>query len=164
MHKRVLVPLESSTVLDSVVSAILQFAGVGLVEVALLQVMRPASIDGAKGSCHELDDRIIASMDEEARESMACIGVRLRARGVRVSTHVRWGAPASREILEAARATEADFIAMPMYGRGEVGARRFDLAVEAVLRGATVPVLMVPASGLKLEARRPEPTLRAEAA
>jgi len=164
MHKRVLVPLESSTDLDSVVSAILKFAGVGRVEVALLRVMRPASVDGPRGSYHELDDRVIASMDEEAHESMARIGVRLRARGVQVSTHVRWGAPVSREILETARATEADFIAMPMSGREEPGARPFDLAAEAVLRRATVPVLMVPPPARKLEARRLDLTLRAGAA
>jgi len=151
MHKRVLVPLESSTIVDSVVSAILELAGVGRVEVALLRVMIP------KGDC------VIASMDEEARESMACIGVRLRARGARVSTHVRWGAPASREILETARAIEADFIAMPMCSRGEPGGRPVDLAAEAVLRRATVPVLMVPAPRRKLEARG-HLTLRAEAA
>ena len=164
MHKRVLVPLESSTILDSVVSAILKFAGVGRVEVALLRVMRPASIDGPTGSCHELDDRVIASMDEEAHESMARICVRLRARGVQVSTHVRWGASASREILETARATEADFIAMPMYGRGEPGAHLVDTAAEAVLRRATVPVLLVPPPARKPEARRLDLTLRAEAA
>ena len=162
MHKRVLVPLESPTSLDNVVSAILKLAGVGRVEVALLRVMRPAST-GARDSCHDLDGRVIAPVDEEARESMACIGVRLRARGVQVSTHVRWGAPASREILETAQAIEADFIAMPMYGRGEPGGRPFDLAAKAVLRRATVPVLMVPASGRKLEARRRR-TLHAGAA
>ena len=164
MHKRVLVPLESTTVLDSVVSAILEFAGAGRVEVALLRVMRPASIDGPKGSCHEVDERVIASMDAEAHEAMARIAVRLRARGVQVSTYVRWGAPASREILETARATEADFIAMPMDGRGEAGARPADLAAEAILRRATVPVLMVPPPARKLEARRLDLTLRAGAA
>lgn len=41
MHKRVLVPLDSSTLSENVVSAILKFAGVGRVEVALLRVMRP---------------------------------------------------------------------------------------------------------------------------
>jgi nucleotide-binding universal stress UspA family protein len=164
MHKRVLVPLESLTVPDSVVTAILKFAGVGRVEVALLRVMRPPSTDAANGSYHELDDRVVAPMDEEAHESMARIGVQLRARGVEVSTHVRWGAPASREILQTARETEADFIAMPIHGRGEHGARPFDVVAEGVLRRATVPVLMVPPPARKLEARTRGLALRAGAA
>jgi len=49
MHKRVLVLLDSSAVLDSVVSAILKFAGVARVEVALLRVMRAASYGRHKG-------------------------------------------------------------------------------------------------------------------
>ena len=164
MYKRVLVPLGSSAVSDSVVSAILKFAGVGRVEVALLRVMRPSPTDAVKGSYHELSDRGVAFMDEEAHESMARIGVQLRARGVQVSTHVRWGAPASHEILETARETEADFIAMPMHDRAEPGARPFDLVAEAVLRRATVPVLMVPPAARKLAARRLDLTLRAGAA
>jgi nucleotide-binding universal stress UspA family protein len=160
MHKRVLVPLDSSAVPDSVVSAILKFAGVGGVEVALLRFMRPPPTDVVKGSRHELGDRVFAPMDE-AQESMARIGVQLRARGVRVSTtHVRQGAPASGEILATARETGADFIAMPMHGRGEHGARPFDLVAEAVLRRATVPVLMVPPER-RLDARRLGLTLRA---
>jgi nucleotide-binding universal stress UspA family protein len=163
MHKRVLVPLESSAVLDSVVSAILKVAGVGRVEVALLRVMRPPPTDAVRGSRHELGDRVFARMEEEAHESMARIGVQLRARGVQVSAHVRWG-PASHEILETARETEADFIAMPMPDRAEPGARPFDLVAEAVLCRATVPVLMVPPPARKREARRLGLMLRAGAA
>jgi nucleotide-binding universal stress UspA family protein len=164
MHKRVLVPLESLTVPDSVVTAILKFAGVGRVEVALLRVMQPPSTDAAKGSSHELGDRVVAPMDEDAHDSMARIGVQLRARGVEVSTHVRWGAPTSREILETARETEADFIAMPIHGRDEHGARPFDVVAEAVLRRATVPVLMVPPPARNLEARTRGLTRHAAAA
>lgn len=164
MYKRVLVPLGSSAVSDSVVSAILKFAGVGRVEVALLRVMRPPPADAVKGSRHELGDRVFALMDEEAHESMARIGVQLRARGVQVSTHIRWGAPASHEILETARETEADFIAMPMHDRAEPGARPFDLVADTVLRRATVPVLMVPPPARKLEAQRLGLTLRAAVA
>ena|SRR5438045_607710 len=152
MHKRVLVPLDSSTLSDNVVSAILEFAGVGRVEVALLRIMRPP-MDAAKGSYPKLGDRTVAVMDEEAHESMARIGVQLRGRGVQVSTHVRWGAPASHEILDTARETGADFIAMPIHGRAEHGARPFDVVAEAVLRSATVPVLLVPPPARNLEAR-----------
>ena len=163
MHKRVLVPLDGSAVPDSVVSAILKFAGVGRVEVALLRFMRPPPTDAVKGSRHELGDRVFAPMDE-AQESMARIGVQLRARGVQVSTHVRQGAPASSEILATAREAEADFIAMPMRGPGEQGPRPFDLVAEAVLRRATVPVLMVPSPERKVDVRTLGCTLQAEAA
>jgi nucleotide-binding universal stress UspA family protein len=164
MHKRVLVPLESLTIPEGVVTAILKFAGVGRVEVALLRVMRPPSTDAAKDSYQELGDRVIAPMAEDAHESMARIGVQLRAQGVDVSTHVRWGTPASREILETARETEADFIAMPIHGRGEHGAHPFDVVAQAVLRRATVPVLMVPPPARNLEARTRGLTRHAAAA
>jgi nucleotide-binding universal stress UspA family protein len=163
MHKRVLVPLDSPVVPDSVVSAILKFAGVGGVEAALLRFVRPPRTDAVKGSRHELGERVFAAMDE-AEGAMARIGVQLRARGVRVSTHVRQGPPASREILATARATEADFIPMPMRGPGEHGPRPSDLVAEAVLRSATVPVLMVPPPERKLEVRTVGCTLHVEAA
>ena len=67
-------------------------------------------------------------------------------------THVRRGAPVP-EILAAAREAEVDFIAMTTHSRDALGQLPFDSVAEAVLRGADIPILIVPSAERSLGAR-----------
>lgn len=165
MRKRVLVPLDGSRVANSVVTAILKIAGP--VEVALLRVVQPtlpAAVEGARHlSVRRLFARVNETREFRARIGLYRIGAYLRGRGLQVKMHVRRGAPAP-EILAAARDAEVDFIAMPTHSRDGLGPRPVDSVAEAVLRGATVPVLMVPPAERKVESRTMGDTLPARAA
>ena len=151
MRRRVLVPCDGSCVPDSVVSAILRIAGDRQVEALLVRVVEPAPADTVDGSRRTAVKSTAARMDE-ARQSMTRSAARLRAYGLRVTTHVRRGSPAP-EILAAAREAEVDFIAMATQGRDAPGRAGFDAVAEAVCRGAEVPVLLVPLAGRRRGAR-----------
>lgn len=144
MRKRVLVPYDGSRVPDGVVSAILRIAGARQVEALLVRVVEPAPVDTVVGARHTAVKSAATRM-EEARESMTRSAARLRAHGLRVTTHVRRGSPAP-EILAAAREADVDFIAMAAQGRDASGRGSSDTLAGAVCRGADVPVLLVPSA------------------
>lgn len=72
----------------------------------------------------------------------------LRREGLYVATEVRAGHPAY-EIMLAATEMEADLVAMASHGRRGVGERRRGSVADKVLRGSTVPVLIVGPRGLE---------------
>jgi len=109
MHRRVRLLIDCSRPADSVVSAILRMADSRHADVLLVRVVEPIPPDAVESSRHRVVNSVAARM-REARESMTPIAARLRARGLRVMTHVRRGAPVP-EILAAAREAEVDFIA-----------------------------------------------------
>jgi len=151
MRRRVLVPCDGSRVPISVVSAILRIAGGRQVEAVLLRVVEPTPAGPVPGSRRTAVKSTATRMDE-AREAMTRSAARLRAYGLRVTTHVRSGSLAP-EILAAAREAEVDFIAMAAPSRDTPDGLPFDAVAEIVCRDADVPVLLVPSAGRRPGAR-----------
>ena len=97
---------------------------------------------------------------------------RLEEQGVRrTETHV-WYGPAAAAIVDAARVHGADAIVMSTHGRSGLGRLVFGSVAEAVLRGTTLPILLIRPGGAPLDppaghgraapARSPEGATRRE--
>lgn len=141
MYKRVLVPLDGSSLAESIMPFILQIAGPLDMEVVLLRVLQPLVPVVIEGSRHvEAEDPETRQAD--ARSYLECVAASLIERGVRVSTEVRDGNPAE-EIVAVARTVGADMIAMTTHGRTGLGRLLFGSVAQAVLRQAEIPVLLL---------------------
>lgn len=151
MYRRALVPLDGSMIAEAIVPFILEIAGPLDMEVALLRVILPTPpvmVEG--GGAMVVDD--VGKLRARAEEYLASVATRLRARGVRATTQVRFG-NAVGEILAGAREAEADLIAMTTHGRGGLGRLLFGSVAEAVLRQAEIPVFLMRQTQAQVAAR-----------
>lgn len=98
-------------------------------------------------------DQEIASAESEARRSVVQAQGMLRDKGVKVRSEVLLGQPAE-EIIEFADKEAADLIVMCSHGASGIRRWVFGSVTEKVLRGTTIPVLVV----------RPEELVQKEAA
>lgn len=152
MYKRALVPLDGSSVAETIIPFIVDIAGPLDLEVVLLRVVEPIPPVVIEGSPHiEVED--IETRRTDAEEYLAPLAVELRNKGVRVESRVRRGNPADA-IVAAARETGADLIAMSTHGRGGLGRLVFGSVAQAVLRHVDMPVLLMRATEAQV-ARRP---------
>lgn len=151
MYKCALVPLDGSLVAEAIVPFILEIAGPLDMEVALLRVLVPSPpvvIEATRDVAVEDVEKLRA----DAQEYLAPIAAALRARGVRVTTHVRRGEVVG-EIIAGARDAGADMIAMTTHGRGGLGRLLFGSVAEAVLRQAEIPVFLMRQTKSQVAAR-----------
>ena len=143
---------------EAIVPFILEIAGPLDMEVALLRVVVPAPPVVFEGSSHVIVDDI-DNLRSEAEEYLASVATALRARGVRVTIHVRVGDAVS-QILAGAREADADLIAMTTHGRGGLGRLMFGSIAEAVLRQAEIPVFLMRQTKAQVAARAAWETAR----
>ena len=151
MYKRALVPLDGSMIAEAIVPFILEIAGPLDMEVVLLRVVVPAPPVLFEGASHVIVDDV-DKLRTEAEEYLASIATALRARGVRVTIHVRVGDAVS-QILAGAHEVDADLIAMTTHGRGGFGRLLFGSIAEAVLRQAEIPVFLMRQTKAQVAAR-----------
>jgi nucleotide-binding universal stress UspA family protein len=151
MYKRALVPLDGSMIAESIVPFILEIAGPLDMEVALLRVVVLAPPVAIEGSTHAIVEDV-EKLRDDAENYLASVAAALRARGVRVTAHVRVG-DAVGEILAGAQDVGADLIAMTTHGRGGLGRLLFGSIAEAVLRQAEVPVFLMRQTKAQVAAR-----------
>jgi len=140
-HKRVLVALDGSTACEAVLRFLLQIAGPLDMTVLLLHVLEPIPPQVIEGTQHLVVDDVEARR-QAAEEYLAPIAAALRSQGVDTAWSIRRGRPAE-EILDGARESGADLIAMATHGRTGIGRLLFGSVAEAVLRRAPVPVFMI---------------------
>ena len=142
MYKRIVVQLDGSETAESILPFAERLGGPAGGELMLVRVVEPISsgeMIAAAGVvvADTYDQRLL-----EAKQYLLAVEGRLSAKGLRVRAALRSGAPAP-EILAAVAAWGADLIAMATHGRGGLGRLFFGSVAEAVLRGSTVPVLMI---------------------
>lgn len=115
-------------------------------DVVLLQIVGPAHAgmlvrgDDAAAYGSVIDER------ERARRYLEGVQRKLARRNVRSEVLVRTGDPAA-EILTCARARRAGLILMSTHGRRGIRRALMGSVAETVLRGATIPILLVPPQG-----------------
>jgi nucleotide-binding universal stress UspA family protein len=93
-------------------------------------------------------DALKLAESEEMREDRAYLeakAAKLREAGLRVSTHLALGDPAT-EILRTAGRENCDLIAMTAHGHRFIGDLIFGSTIHEVRHRATLPVLIVRAS------------------
>ena len=164
---KILVPLDGSDMAELAIAEARQMARS---DSSILMLVRAANARIMPGA-DVIDAQIVAV--REAEEYMAALADKLQKEGVpRIETHV-WYGPAAPAIVEAARVHKADLIVMSTHGRSGLGRLVFGSVAESVLRGTTVPILLIRPNGAPVEPptgqgearpiKQAEPITRAEA-
>jgi nucleotide-binding universal stress UspA family protein len=134
--ERILVPLDGSECAEIVLPKVEKLATDLKASIALLRVAYAHTFPGVDPT--EAEVKVV----REAEEYLRKIGERLKAKGFKVDSHVRYGNDAD-EILDHAAQKDIDFIAMTTHGRS--GVKRFLLGsvAEKILRHSPKPIFLV---------------------
>jgi nucleotide-binding universal stress UspA family protein len=147
MFKKILLPLDGSEraerALDPAFQLAEQFGG----EVILLRVAVPepvlASLPGLSSRPYGLYDAELRRDQEEAEAYLSALELQRRGAGVPIHTETISGAPAEM-IATVAQEKAVDLIVMSTHGRSGVSRLLYGSVAEAVLRGARLPILLIP--------------------
>jgi len=153
---KILIPLDGSTLAEAAMWTALDLAKKNGASISLLRAAEAYALPGAD----TVEAQVMAV--REAEEYLAAAVRRLEDRGFRrVETHV-WYGPAAAAIVEAATVQKADMIVMSTHGRTGLGRMILGSVAESVLRGTTVPILIVRADSAPVDVPRgAEPAQRA---
>jgi nucleotide-binding universal stress UspA family protein len=152
MYARLLIPLDGSEPAEAILPFAERIAGPVDAEVCLLRVVEPMTAIPRLGTGEVGGPEALESRRLEATEYLAAMARRLASRGLRVRTLVTLGAP-GREILEVAKAEQADLIAMSTHARRGLRRAVVGSVAEEVLGSAALPVLL-----MRMTAPTPAPT------
>jgi len=163
---RILVPLDGSELAEASIARAVEAAAS---QPSKLMLMRAAEARTLPGT-----DAIDAQIEavREAETYLASVKTKLEKQGVqKVEANVWYGPPASA-IIEAAQTYKPDLIVMSTHGRSGLGRLIFGSVAESVLRGTTVPILLIRPAGAPVErpassdaarpANNPEPRSKTE--
>ena len=143
--KRILVPLDGSPTAEAAVAVARELARTSGAKLLVLRVTGarfdhdPAPVEGQLAPIREAEAYLKSIRD------------RLEGDGAEVATFLWHGAPAAA-IAKAARDYEIDIIVMTTHGRTGREKEMFGSIAEAVLRGVSVPVLVVRPTGVTVQA------------
>lgn len=144
--KRILVPLDGSSVGEAAIACTEAMARAFGAEVVLIQIMEPViTWAGFEGSVS-----YATPQDEESRKAaamayLASVGKPLKESGISTSIAVGFGSSAD-QIIDYAEANAIDLIAMSSHGRSGIGRWVFGSVTSKVLRAGDTPVLVVRAT------------------
>lgn len=143
--KTILVPLDGSTVAEAALApavALAREAGTKLVLVRAAEVRTLPLGD-------PIEDQ--TEVMREAQEYLAAARARVMAAGALDVEFSVWYGPAVEAIVEAARFRAADLIVMSSHGRSGVARLMMGSVTERVLRGTSVPILVIRPDGAPLD-------------
>ena len=143
--KTILVPLDGSTVAEAALApavALARKAGAKLVLVRAAEVRTLPLGD-------PIEDQ--TEVMREAQEYLATARARVMAAGALDVEFSVWYGPAVEAIVEAARFRAADLIVMSSHGRSGVARLVMGSVTERVLRGTSVPILVIRPDGAPLD-------------
>jgi len=134
--QKILVPLDGSECAENVIPMVESLAGELGASIALLRVAYAYTFPGVDSTEAEL------KVVREAEEYLSKVEDRLKSKGLKTDSHVRYGNEAE-EILDHAAQKDIDLIAMTTHGRS--GVKRFLLGsvAEKVLRYSPKPIFLV---------------------
>ena len=164
---QVLVPLDGSKLAEQALESALALGAPGEVEYTLLTVVEPPQLSTPSvmmavaasnaGSEHEALAQIAALRQAAAERYLTQIGNELQRREVAVRTHLAVHPQPALGILEYAAATHADLIALATHGLGGLARLLVGSVADKVIRGASVPVLVVHPTAPERRLRSPGP-------
>jgi nucleotide-binding universal stress UspA family protein len=139
LFERVVVALDGSRNADTALDEAALVAGLGGGALELLRIVDPIAIAAGRDEEIEAERRQAAAyLERRAR--------RLRAAGLRASATVVVHTAPALAIVEHADAADADLVVVGTRGRKGLGRVLMGSVAEAVLRGTSRPVLVVPSS------------------
>lgn len=141
MAKRILVPLDQSTLAETVLPLVDDLArGEGALVRLLYVAPPPHTRMSEEGLVVAYADQEMERLEAEGRDYLSKVEVQLG--GVTVECVVRFGDPLT-EILGEAAAFEADLITVTTAGRSGLSRAILGSVAEQVMRKAEVPVLLL---------------------
>ncbi len=142
MYERILAALDGSELSERVLPYVEALAEKFGSTIVLLRA-NPVLSASAVAASPPQDPTMVHRAEEQAAESyLSAVAAQLRAKGHRVEVELPIGKPAE-QIIERARATGVDLIAMTTHGRGGLGRLVFGSVANEVLQQAPCPVLTV---------------------
>ena len=146
LFSRVLVALDGSRNGDAALAEAALIAGLGGGRIDLLHVVDSLSL--AAGA-HQVETLHLQSLEQERRQGFAYLEQRarqLRATGFEADTAVVIDAMPARAVIDHAKRVDADLVVVGTRGRKGFSRALMGSVAEAVVRGATQPVLVVPSA------------------
>jgi nucleotide-binding universal stress UspA family protein len=142
MYQRILAALDGSDLSERVLPHVEALGDKFGATIVLLRANPILSASEVAASPPQ-DPTLVHRLEQEAAEKhLNGVADRLRAKGLRVEVELPIGKPAE-QIIERARATGVDLIAMTTHGRGGLGRLVFGSVANEVLQRASCPVLAV---------------------
>jgi nucleotide-binding universal stress UspA family protein len=145
MYKRILTPLDGSSMAEQALSTALTLVEQFESELFLLRVVipLPSSYRAGAATAAEIE---VAERDavQEAADYLEGAATRIREKGLTVQVAAKLGNP-SKAIVEFAARNQIDLLVMST--RGQTGPARWLLGsvTDQVVRGSSIPVVVVPA-------------------
>lgn len=133
---RILVPLDGSGCGETIIPGVEELAAERNEGICLLRVVYAHNFPGIDNTDAEV------KVVREAEEYLEGLESRLKAKGLDVDTHVRYGDDAE-EILDHAAQKDIGLIAMSTHGHNGVKSFFFKSVAEKVLRDTPKPMLLV---------------------
>lgn len=134
--EKILVPLDGSACAEDILPKVEKLATELKASIALLRVAYAHTFPGVDPTEAEV------TVVREAEEYVHKIEERLKAKGFKVDSHVRYGDEAE-EILDHAAQKDIDLIAMSTHGRGGVKRWLLGSVAEKLLRHSPKPIFLV---------------------
>ena len=142
---KMLVPLDGSKLAEQALTKAVDIAEGRKPTLVLLRAAEASAWPGTDPT----DDQV--RVVRQAEEYLDGVKAALARKGIRkVETSVWYGPPASA-IVEAAGVTKADLIVMTTHGRSGLGRLILGSVAEAVLRGTSLPILLLRSDGAPVE-------------
>ena len=144
MFERLLIPLDGSPFAERALQPGFEMAKAFGAEVILVRVVTASEVVPALAPTYQWTSSLLLRAEAEAAEQYLR-ATRQQWGGAEVSVDIRVlaGAPAGA-IVTAAQEAGVNLIVMSTHGRSAVGRIIYGSVAEAVLRGAQVPVLLIP--------------------
>jgi nucleotide-binding universal stress UspA family protein len=150
VFRRILVPLDGSELAERALPYATDLARQLGATLTLLRVVNSLELTAAQSFSSYLPAEVYDAAFEDARraarEYLEVVASRLSAEGLQVDWVVRTGDPAG-EVIEHGREGHADLVVMSTHGRSGLGRWVYGSVADRVLRGGTIPVLLVRAFG-----------------
>lgn len=147
--RTVLLALDGSEMAEDILPLAMQVAQAADSELHLMRVvpalplLRSPYLDSPV-----IEEQSLETLAPAATEYLEGVAARLRAVGLQVHTHVEEDVGPASAILACAERERVDLIAMTTHGRGRIARALVGSVADKVVRGGTIPVLLLP--------RRPE--------
>ena len=135
-YENILVPLDGSECAEQVLPDLERLAKDLNAKICLLRVAVVHTFPGVDPTEAQI------AVVREAEDYLRKVEGQLKAKGLKVDSHVRYGDEAG-EILDHAAQKEIDFIAMSTHGRSGVSRWLIGSVAEKVLRHSPKPVFLV---------------------
>jgi nucleotide-binding universal stress UspA family protein len=134
--KKILVPLDGSPCAEMVLTKVENLATDLKAGISLLRIAYAHTFPGVDQTDAEV------KVVREAEDYLNTVEKRLKRKGFKVDTHVRYG-NAAEEILNHAAMNDIDWVAMSTHGRSGVGRWLLGSVAEKVLRHSSKPIFLV---------------------